>query len=154
MLLEEKFKIQVTKSEGKSIVFLQGDIDEDSVFDELLALGSPVVLDFKDVTSINSCGIRNWVNFLKNLVGREIYYQQCPPLIVRQMNMVPSFVGHANVLSVFAPYVCEHCEEEKLVLIDKNGFKGAIEESFPCTKCKEGVMELDGHPKQYIAFAK
>lgn len=154
MLPEEKFRLQIAKSEGKNVVFLHGVIDEDTVFDEIQKLEGPIILNFKDVTSVNSCGIRNWVNFLKSLSGSQIYYQECPPLIVRQMNMVPSFVGHAHVLSVFAPYICDNCEQEKLVLIGEDLFDKEMEESFPCTACNQGAMELDGHPKQYMAFAK
>jgi hypothetical protein len=87
----------------------------------------------------------------------QIAFEECPPLVVRQMNMVPSFVGHARVLSVFVPYVCDNCETEKMVLVNADHFaKGKlnIAETVPCDSCKKGEMELDGHPQQYFAFSK
>ena len=123
----------------------------------LTSAGKPMVINFKGITSINSCGIRTWVNFLKDLQGTEITYEECPPLIVRQMNMVPSFLGHAKVSSIFVPYVCESCEAEKMILVTADKFGNGnptIPESMKCESCKTGEMELDGNPKQYFAFAK
>lgn len=154
MLPNEKFTFQVVKNGDRNCVLLQGQIDEDTSFEDLTGVESPIVFNFKNLTAISSIGIRSWVNFLKDLAGKEIYYEECPPLIVRQMNMVPSFIGNAKVLSVFVPYVCEKCEQEKLVLIGEAQLGKNVTESFPCESCKQGSMEIDGHPQQYFAFAK
>jgi hypothetical protein len=157
MLPNEKFKFEATSSTGRKVVMLRGVIDEDTDFEPIKKLGSPLVFNFKGVTSINSCGIRTWVNFLKELGKTEISYEECPPLIVRQLNMVPSFLGTARVLSVFVPYVCDNCETEKLMPVAADKFaKGTINvpEAFTCDNCKKGEMELDGQREQYFAFAK
>ncbi len=154
MLPNEKFSFQVVKSGARNVVLLQGQIDEDTSFEGLNEVAAPLVFNFKNLTGISSIGIRTWVNFLKELGDKEIYYEECSPLIVRQMNMVPSFLGQAKVLSVFVPYVCENCEKEKLVLVKEDQFGNNVTESFPCDACKQGEMELDGHPQQYFAFAK
>jgi hypothetical protein len=153
VLPNEKFTFQVVKNGDRNCVLLQGQIDEDTSFEELAGVAAPIVFNFKNLTGISSIGIRSWVNFLKELGGKEIYYEECSPLIVRQMNMVPSFIGNAKVISVFVPYVCESCENEKLVLVGEDQFKN-VTEAFPCESCKQGEMELDGHPQQYFAFAK
>lgn len=139
------------------MVQLKGVIDEDAQFEAISKLGGPLIFNFKGLTAINSCGVRNWVNFLKEIQKTEITFEECPPLIVRQMNMVPSFVGHAKVSSVYVPYVCDNCDTEKLVLVDHSKFVGRdpeIAEAIPCESCKKGEMELDGHPQQYFAFSK
>lgn len=150
----EKFRYEVTQGQHGNVVFLYGVIDEDTVFDELKAVDGPLVFNFRNVASINSCGIRTWVNFLKELEGKTIYYEECPPLIVRQMNMVPSFMGNAQVLSVFVPYVCDNCETEDFALVQGEQLKQPLQEAFPCNHCGQGEMELDGHPQQYLAFSK
>ena len=94
---------------------------------------------------------------LRDSKDAEVFFEDCPPLVVRQMNMVPSFLGKAKVLSVHVPYFCDNCEKEKLVLITKDKFaqgKGIVPETIPCEFCKKGDMELDGHPEQYFAFAR
>lgn len=154
MNLNDRFKVEVNVVGNKAKVVLKGAIDEDSDFSPILKTSGPVSINFKEVQSINSLGIRSWVNFLKDLSNREVHYEECPPIIVRQLNMVPSFLGKAKVLSVFVPYVSDDTDEEKLVLVpsqkfEQNGF--SIDETL-----KEGGQEyeLDGHPQQYFAFAK
>jgi hypothetical protein len=158
MQIGDKLRIEVVVKENRKTAFLKGVVDEDTVFTPLTKLGSPLVLNLKDITSINSCGIRSWVNFLKDLGSTvQVSYEECPPVIVRQMNMVPSFMGRAKVISVFAPYVCDNCEKEKMVLINSESFsKGNIQvrENFVCEFCQKGEMELDGQPEQYFAFSK
>jgi len=157
ILSDEKFRIDPQVRDGKTVVYLSGVIDEDAKFEELRKLQGSLVFNFRDLHSLNSCGVRSWVNLLKELANTEIYYEECTPLVVRQMNMVPSFVSHAVVLSVYVPYVCENCEEEKLILVEHDAFQSKpvkIKEVIPCEFCKQGEMELDGHPEQYFAFAK
>ncbi len=158
MIPSDKFKFEVIDQGSTKKLLLKGVIDEDSTFESILKLSSPLVLNFKDITSINSCGIRSWVNFLKDLGETKVVYEECPPLIVRQLNMVPSFAGTATISSVYVSYVCDNCEAEKKILVDADKFRTKqslqIAESFPCESCKEGEMELDSHPKQYFAFVK
>lgn len=156
-MINEKFKIETKAEGGVTKIYLKGVIDEDTEFEALKKAGSNLVINFKGVTSINSCGIRTWVNFMKDLASAKIVYEECPPLIVRQMNMVPSFMSHAKVTSVYVPYVCDECESETMTLVTHDKFGNgnpSIPESMTCTSCKEGEMELDGNPKQYFAFAK
>ena len=154
----DKFKFEVVEKDHSKTILLSGVIDEDTNFTPILKFtDAPLVFNFKDVASINSCGIRTWVNFLKELGPTETHYEMCTPLIVRQMNMVPSFLGKAHVNSVYVPYVCEECDTEKEILVNEDKFKKGlvtIAETIPCESCGKGEMELDGHPKQYFAFAK
>lgn len=155
MIPTEKLRIEQVDTEGKKLVKLKGTIDEDSNFAQLAKFGSPLRLDFSEVTSINSCGIRSWVNFLKEMESKEVVYVACPPLIVRQMNMVPSFVGKAKVDSVYVPFVCDLCEAEKTLLTTPIDFKsGKLPGTVKCESCQKGEMEFDGQPKQYFAFSK
>src|SRR5947209_4539543 len=106
MLPSEKFKFDQNDKNGTRVVSLRGVIDEDANFDAIPKVKGAICFNFKEVTAINSCGVRNWVTFLKEVQASEIRFEECPPLIVRQMNMVPSFVGNATVTSVYVPYVC------------------------------------------------
>lgn len=157
MIPNEKFKFEQTLRENKKVILLSGMIDEDTTFEEILKLGSPLVFNFKGVTAINSCGVRNWVNFLKAFGDNNAAFEECPPTVVKQMNMIPSFTAGAKIKSVYVPYTCENCEKESMLLIDTSQFKKGstqITESMPCPACKEGELELDGHPAQYFSFIK
>lgn len=156
-MINDKFKIETLLKDKKRTFIFKGVIDEDTSFDALLAEQGELHLNLAGITSINSLGIRAWVNFMKEISNRPVFYEECPPVVVRQMNMIPSFLGSAKVLSVYAPFVCENCDEEKLVLVPEMALaKSDVElpEPFKCESCSEGEMELDGHPKQYFAFKR
>jgi hypothetical protein len=153
MLPNEKFRFELAARGDQKVVMLKGVVDEDTTFDQLARLPGPLIFNFKGVTSINSLGIRSWVNLLKEIAHVEVYFEECPPVIVRQMNMVPSFLSHGKVLSVYVPYVCDQCDTEALMLVEAAQFSKP-EEAFPCESCKKGEMEFDGHPEQYFAFLK
>lgn len=157
MLPNEKFKFEQTLREQKKIVMLSGMIDEDTQFDEIMKMGAPLTFNFKGISAINSCGVRNWVNFLKAFGETNAAFEECPPIVVKQMNMIPSFTAGAKITSVYVPYVCEDCDTEAMVLVDTSTFskgKCQVNKTIPCEACKKSEMELDGHPAQYFAFIK
>ena len=154
MIHNDRFKIDILDEGGKKKVFLRGNVDEDADFETIKKVTGTIIINFRDVKSINSCGIRTWVNFLKDLSGREVVYEECPPIIVRQMNMVPSFLGSAKVVSVYVPYVSDETDEEKLVLFTAEKFTAAGFTLPESINEAGGEMELDGNPQQYFAFAK
>ena len=75
MLPNEKFTFQVVKNGDRNCVLLHGQIDEDTSFEDLTGLDSPILFNFKNLTSISSIGIRSWVNFLKELTGKEMIFK-------------------------------------------------------------------------------
>ncbi|MFM8268771.1 MAG: hypothetical protein ACKN9V_01170 [Pseudomonadota bacterium] len=153
----DKFKVEKVTINGKEQLKLTGVIDEDTDFGSLEKSSGPLYLNLSGITSINSLGIRGWVNFWKTHSDKPVFYLECPPVIVRQMSMIPSFCGNANVVSVYVPYVCNNCDLEQLVLAGSEELSSnppKVVESFPCKKCNSGEMELDGSPRQYFAFKR
>ena len=156
-LINDQFNYEVVETEGRTLVNLFGIIDEDSEFTPLLKFkNSTLIFNFRGVTSVNSCGIRSWVNFLKLLSENPVEFIECPPVIVKQINMVPSFLGKASPISVFVPYVCDNCEFEKNQLVLVKDYKSGVPlpEKMHCEKCNSLEMEINGNVKQYFAFAK
>ncbi len=150
-----KFTFKVKKQNGIDFLFLEGSIDEDSNLTGHQLSAKTLRVNFKHVTHINSLGIRNWVNFLKQVPAEVIFYEECPPAIVHQLNMIPSFKGKATVESVYVPFVCDACEAETLILADQSSFQylDKWQEKQICHSCKAKEMSLDGTPKTYFAFA-
>jgi anti-anti-sigma regulatory factor len=153
MLANDKFKFEEIKDKGFVKIVLKGNIDEDTELDTIAKNPGPLVFNFKNVTSINSLGVRTWVNLMKLLAGKSVTFEECPPVIVRQMNMIPSFKGTAKVQSVLVPYVCDECEAEAVSLVTQENFS-QVAEAYSCENCKKGELEFDGNPKQYFAFTK
>lgn len=152
---EDKFKLEKVDNDGQSQYRLEGIIDEDLDLSPLRSVTGPLLLNLSGIKSINSLGIRGWVNFWKELESKEVYYLECPPIIVRQMSMIPSFTGNAKVLSVYVPYVCDNCDAEQLSLVNLPESQAPeVPETVPCKQCGAGEMELDANPKQYFSFKK
>jgi anti-anti-sigma regulatory factor len=141
-------------------VTLEGDLDENA---DLLVLQpvlvGRVVLDLGGVRRINSAGVREWVNFIRDVEPRteHLALANCSPAIVMQMNMIANFRGSAEVLSFYAPLVCPVCDREQDELIEVTpeivaGLPDHIPD-FNCAECAT-VLELDDIPERYFAFLK
>jgi len=153
----DKFSIEEKLSNQTRTILLKGVIDEDTDFSEIHKFEGPLHLNLSGITSINSLGIRAWVNFWKTVTDKAVIYVECPPVIVRQLNMIPSFSGRATVSSVFVPFICDECEAEDLKLVDCSSPQWQVKdvpESYPCDQCVGGEKEADGGLKQYFAFRK
>ena len=156
-LMNDHFHFEVSEGKNQCQINLFGVIDENTDLSSFLKYkGQKLVFNFKEITSINSCGIRTWVNLMKELGSSPIEFMECPPLVVRQMNMVPSFLGSAKVVSVYVPYVCDSCEHEDNQLVKIDDYKSGtpVAESLTCKNCSSEEMEMDGNVKQYFAFVK
>ncbi|MEZ4751237.1 MAG: hypothetical protein R3B54_11635 [Bdellovibrionota bacterium] len=152
MLVDNKFSLKKKFEDGREIIYISGNIDEDARFDEVRK-DQPLIFDMRGIVGVNSCGVRSWVNFMRDHKSQPVTFRHCSPAVVHQMNMVPSFKGHAQVLSLYVPYACVHCDSEDRVFVDL--VKGAKKApaKIPCKNCKVGKMEIDGDEQQYFAFA-
>jgi len=110
------------------------------------------------VRRINSSGVREWVNFIRDLsTTAEITLSHCRPVIVAQLNMIFNFGGKARVTSFYAPYACSRCdrEEEMLVSLEAHfaGRDFALMPEFRCSGCG-GSMQFDEVAERYLVFLR
>lgn len=144
------------RPEATMVKFI-GEIDENADFAELRhRLEGPVVFHLGSIRRINSCGVREWVNFVRDLPGvTELTFTNCSPAIVTQLNMIYNFRGNARVRSFYAPYVCENCnlEVDKLLEVEELFPEGRIDRlpEFVCERCQD-PMEFDDLPERYLSF--
>jgi thiol-disulfide isomerase/thioredoxin len=134
-------------------VALSGILDENSDLKPLRGLTGAVLVNFKDVKRINSCGVREWVNLLGAVPGTQMTYEECPVVIVKQLNAVPDFQGKAKVASFFAPYFCKKCKKQAAKLIQASQVKDGKSEEPKCETCGE-QMKFDSVPGQFFSFLK
>jgi hypothetical protein len=145
------------KPDGITVDF-SGEIDENADFTSLRPrLHGEVDFRLAGITRVNSCGVREWVNFVRDLpLVRQLRFVHCSPAFVTQLNTIYNFRGVARVRSLLAPYVCERCAVEEYKVIDVDDrFPGAsmMVPSFPCARCG-GAMEFDDLPERYLSFLK
>jgi anti-anti-sigma regulatory factor len=152
--------IQISKGKEWDHLSYIGPINEDAEV-ELNSLSDQVgpkcVINFKQVTFVNSCGVRAWINFLRDFEqGREIIFEECTSEIVMQINMIPNFKGKSKIKSVYATYECDECGHNETVLFEqgKNLPKSAKSELPPmkCPQCGSDEMEMEELEEEYFSF--
>ena len=155
--MSQKFRANIQQRDNICFVKLFGVIDEDN---ELAELGDKIgagttVIDLGEVERINSCGVRDWVNWLSSIEnkGASIVMVECSPSIVAQINLVNNFTGNGMVKSFFIPYFCPECDEEKVLLSEVSDM-GEPPYEPPVCRCDdcELVMDFDDMPDSYFAF--
>lgn len=152
--MKQKLKIDKKTEDGKLFVELDGIIDEDVNFDGILnAKQKEYIFNFDKITMINSCGIREWINFLEKLGNVKTIYRRCPQIVIEQMNITQGFLGkNSKVESFYAPYYCEKTDMEKKVLLKTSDIKNG---KAPLIKNDQGdEMEFDAIEEQYFGFLK
>jgi hypothetical protein len=149
--------LQPTPS-GRTKVVLVGAITEDVDLTPLLEVAplQGLVFDLQDVVQINSCGVREWIHFVRALstASRPYAFRRCSPAIVRQLNMISNFAGTADVESVMLPYYCDNCShEENRELALAAGPLPSIETETECPVC-QGALTFDDLAETYLSFAE
>lgn len=132
-------------------VGIVGPVNEDAEvhFAKLASnLSAKCIFNFQKVTYVNSCGVRAWINFLREIEQtREIVFEECTPEVVAQINMIPNFRGSAHIRSVYGSYVCPECDHEKNVLFEEGKNMPATPEDsveeVKCDQCGAEAMELE-----------
>jgi hypothetical protein len=152
-----QFKAEKVQNGAELVVKLDGHIDEDATFNGLeLGSASKVVLELEGISAINSCGIREWIKWIRTATNTaNIVYKKCPKVIVDQINMVAGFLpDNGKVESFFVPYYSDASGNEKMVLFSEGKeFKG--NEVFPPGEVKDDsgeVMEMDVIEAKYFKF--
>jgi len=112
----KKLTVSLEKIDGRDVVHLSGPIYEGSakVLQPLIEkLGVEVSFNFRNVTTTNTCGIAEWMEFLQVFTqDRHVIFDECPPIIVMLLNMIPFFRRGAVVRSVYRSYFCGDCSKE------------------------------------------
>jgi anti-anti-sigma regulatory factor len=156
--MNPKFQASVQQREDVTYVKLSGVIDEDNELSTLadkLGTGTAVI-DVSEIERINSCGVRDWVNWLAKAEkgGAKIVLVECSPAIVAQINLVNNFTGNGVVKSFYAPYFCPNCDLEKVLLVETRDMAGVQPFKAPSCRCDEcdGPMDFDDMEESYFAF--
>ncbi len=152
-----QFDVQIEKLDTVWNIKVIGVIDEDANFDKFSLVGAPALkLFLKEVVTINSCGIREWISWMNKAGAATVEYFQCPKVIVDQINMVQGFLpASGTVQSFFVPYFSEESSAEKMILFTAGKEYSAAGVTPPEIKDESGnVMEMDVLEAKYFKFLK
>lgn len=148
-----------SKDPQTDIIYFSGDINEDAEV-SLAKLAEQItknsIFNLKEITSINSCGVRAWINFLREVEKKnKIVFEECTPEIVSQINMIPNFKGKSHIKSVYASYVCDNCDFMHLHLFQAGNNlpekTGDEIETVNCPKCNS-IMEMEELEDEFFSW--
>lgn len=153
-----KFEMKMNKAGEKLNVVMSGSIDEDADFTQgNLSGASQIEIDMGGLKSINSCGIREWIKWMGAAPSAKITFNNCPKVIVDQINMVDGFLpANAKVMSFFVPYYNDESGTEKNVLF-RMGTEFTENAVTPPAEVKDDEghpMEMDVIESKYFKFIK
>lgn len=153
--MRDDLEWNITRDGDSTLVRLSGAVTERALLPTLaseLGTTGKVRFDLGEVVRINSCGVREWIVFIRGLPQTlETRFDNCSAPIVHQLNLIPDFAGNGPVSSVMVPLVCEPCN-----VLDSRPLgveQGKVPELpvHPCKKCGT-PMELDDFAETYFAF--
>ncbi len=160
------FKFQ-EKTDGEALLLIfEGVIDEESKFPAVDTIKNKrVMIDLKGIRSINSVGIREWLNWVRPVSeNAQLVFLKTPKALVFQMNMVEGFLPkNGTVKSFYVPFYCEACDKEENVLftvgqeVQVSG--GEYKITFDVKKANlcgkpNCDMEMDASEAKYFQFLK
>lgn len=152
-----QFKAEKVLNGSEASVVVSGHIDEDATFGSIdLAGATKVIVDLDGVTAINSCGIREWIKWIRTAAPSvPVVYRNCPKIIVDQINMVAGFLPeYGKVESFYVPYYSDASGNEKMILFKEGAeFKGSEVNPPAEVKDEDGsLMEMDVIEAKYFKF--
>lgn len=115
-------------------------------------------IDMKELSSINSLGVRNFYTWIHKIKCPKIRFFYCPRTFVNQLNLIDNFLPkRAEIESFFVPYFSEKSGEEAKALFTKHlEYKKVNDEiilSVPTLYDSQGEkMDLDVSRDQYFRF--
>lgn len=155
--MESKFIPTLQLGNGYTHLKLRGILDEDNVLTTLLSQiqGRLLLIDLAEIERINSCGVRDWVNWLNQIqaLGIQVILLRCSPSAISQANMVANFAADAFIHSFYAPYVHPETGEEQSVLLFTEELRQMKTISAPKIYNDSGEeLEFDEFEESYFAF--
>lgn len=153
-----KLEVKMNKAGDQLSIHMNGIIDEDVDFTQFNLSGNQKIqLDLSGIRSINSCGIREWIKWIGTASGAAIVYDQCPKVIVDQINMVDGFLpSNAKVNSFFVPYYNDESGSEKNILFryGTEYKEGSVQPPGEVKDDQGQAMEMDVIESKYFKFIK
>lgn len=137
-------------------ITLGGNIDEDSKFKIPEFAGiEQIHFDMMDIKIINSCGIRDWVQWLDIFPANlNFYFRNCPQVFIEQVNLIEGMLPkNGFILSFMVPYYQEEKGLLEFVIFEKNRDFPSGKLELPEEMTINGdVYELDVISNRYLKF--
>jgi hypothetical protein len=146
---QAKLRIEKFSDGGITCLKLAGIIDEQFEGKKIAAgvKGGTLVLDLAEIDRISSFGIREWVDFITGISSKvtSLWFVECAPKVVDQFNMVANFGGNGSLVSFYAPYRCDYCDDDRRRLVQV----AQEYQTLKAGKMPERTCESCGNPEYF-----
>ncbi len=153
--MKSSLDIKKIEDAGTVTFELSGKIDEDSKLESMLVdSAKKIIFNLDKIKMINSCGIRDWIEFQRKIDDSvQIVYQNCPQVIIEQVNIIKGFIKEGGVVeSFYAPYYDAENDKEMKILLTPDE---VVDNKAPVKKNANGTeLEFDEIELQYFNFIK
>lgn len=142
--------------DGKPRITLRGVINEDVNFNEALGdRDGELHLLCRDITRINSMGIKMWCQYFQRQRSRGVklfFYESSPDLTV-QCNYVTIMMRPEEIVSLTIRHVCTSCRAEKVSIMSAKELAARSYHinSIPCEECGQQSV-FDEVEEDYFSF--
>lgn len=90
---------------NKTLVLVSGIIDEQANFSQIGPLSGDVEFSCKEVSKINSNGVKSWISYFTNLSSQvNLSFSNLSPVLVEQLNSLTNFCAGSRVESLMVPF--------------------------------------------------
>ena len=150
-----KFSVDKTVSGDITVLTLHGTLDHGFEGRKVAAsiATRKLIVNLRDVRRFASWGMSEWMDFLGTGAERDLYIVECSAYASSQITLVTGLLGHAKLVSLYAPYRCGSCSEEfeTLVLVPRDS--GSMREMATgdqlCATCG-GRVRLEEYPASVL----
>ena len=138
------------------LITLAGPIDENANLNTLIGdVSGELVINGKDVSRVNSVGIKSWIKFFTPLTtkGITLRFIECSTAMVEQFSLISRFASGGTVESIYVPFMCGSCKTEMATLYKTEDLKalGLQVPDAVCTACGKPA-QFDDVSGDYLHF--
>jgi hypothetical protein len=116
-----KLRLDKISDGGITLYKLGGTIDEQFEGKKIAGgvKSGTLILELAEIDRISSFGIREWVDFISAVSAKvsSLWFVECAPKVIDQFNMVANFGGAGSLVSFYAPYRCDYCDDDRRRLV-------------------------------------
>ena len=136
-------KFEVKENDSYKVLMLSGDIDESFELAGVDISGDTIKIDFKDVISVNSIGVRNLQKLVSDLKGKtKIWYSRCSPVITYLLSFNEMTFSLGKLESFYVSFFCSNCNTDEMFLVSHDNVSEVVDKEKKCSQCQD-VIEMD-----------
>lgn len=159
MSVEIKYQsllVRLVESSDRATYEFIGDVDDDFKMERIpVTTLKHVVFKLGAIRNFNSCGIREWMFFVRLFANKKLIFSECSVTMIDQINMIPDSLGNGEIESFHAPYYCD-TDGELTQLIEVQSHQASLRlksaPEFNCSTCGR-ALQFDALEESYFLFA-